>query len=70
MACFCWLRHETDPGWARMLNPGPLTYLKQGLAYLRRSSARGELPAERLTSKSAQIGNITIRVAPAKLPRG
>jgi hypothetical protein len=70
MACFCWLRHETDPAWARTLNPGPLTYLKQGLAYLARNSANGEFPTQRVINKSAQIGNVTIRVTPVKLPDG
>jgi hypothetical protein len=70
MACFCWLRHETDPSWATELNPGPLTYLKQGLAYLKRSSADGEFPTQRVINKSAQIGNVTIRVASAELPEG
>jgi hypothetical protein len=70
MACFCWLRHETDPAWARTLNPGPLTYLKQGLAYLARNSANDEFPTQRVINKSAQIGNVTIRVTPSKLPDG
>jgi hypothetical protein len=70
MACFCWLRHETDPAWARALNPGPLTYLKQGLAYLARNSAEGEFPTQRVINKSAQIGNVSVRVTSAKLPDG
>jgi hypothetical protein len=70
LACFCWLRHESDPAWARTLNPGPLTYLKQGLVYLARNSADGEFPTQRVVNKSAQMGKVTIRVTPAKLPGG
>jgi hypothetical protein len=70
MACFCWLRHETDPAWARTLDPGPLTFLKQGVAYLAHNSASGEFPTQRVINKSAQIGNVTIRVTPARLADG
>jgi hypothetical protein len=70
MACFCWLRHETDPGWATALNPGPATYLKQGLAYLRHSGARGELPTQHVIDKSAHVGGVIIHVTPVSLPDG
>ena len=70
MACFCWLRRETNPAWARALNPGPLTYLKQGLAYLSRNSVSGEFPTQGIINKSARRGNVIIRVTPVKLPDG
>lgn len=48
LACYCWLRREeTVPAWARYVNPGPYAYLEQGLAYLKRASRTGELPATR-----------------------
>lgn len=62
LSCYCWLRRETDPGWARNVNPGPRTHLKQGLAYLGRTSAEGELPTQRLLNKAVKIGGATIRL--------
>jgi hypothetical protein len=62
LACYCWLRREKDPGWARYVNPGPLLSLEQGLAYLTQSSVAGELPTQRLLGKSVKIGNATVRV--------
>jgi len=48
LACYCWLRREeTVPAWARYVNPGPYACLEQGLAYLKRASRTGELPAAR-----------------------
>ncbi len=66
MACFCWLRRERDPAWASMLTPGPLTYLKQGLAYLTSNGSSAELPTQRVVNKSAKLGTVTIRVTPAR----
>lgn len=62
LACYSWLRQEKEPGWARYLDPGPRVYLEQGLAYLRRTSADGELPTQRLLDKSVRIGDVTVRV--------
>jgi hypothetical protein len=62
LACYCWLRGEKDPGWARYVNPGPLLHLKQGLAFLAQTSAAGELPTQRLLGKAVKIGNATVRV--------
>ncbi|MGH3239773.1 MAG: hypothetical protein ACRDNL_05295 [Spirillospora sp.] len=45
MACYAWLRRETDPAWAAHLDPGPLAYLRRGLACLANDSASRELPA-------------------------
>ncbi len=36
LACYCLLRDETDPPWARHLDPGARTVLKQGLEYFAR----------------------------------
>jgi hypothetical protein len=62
LACYSWLRHEKEPGWARYLDPGPRVYLEQGLAYLSRTNADGELPTQRLLDKSVRIGDVTVRV--------
>jgi hypothetical protein len=62
LACYSWLRREKEPGWARHLDPGPRVYLEQGLAYLSRTSADGELPTQHLLDKSVRIGDVTIRV--------
>ena len=62
LACYSWLRREKEPGWARHLDPGPRVYLEQGLAYLSRTSADGELPTQRLLDKEVRIGDVTVRV--------
>jgi hypothetical protein len=62
LACYCWLRGEKDPSWARYVNPGPLLHLKQGLAFLAGTSAAGELPTQRLLGQAVKIGNATVRV--------
>ena len=67
LSCYCWLRRETDPDWARYVNPGPLVYLEQGLAYLNCTSIEGELPIQRLLNESAKIGIATVRVTPGKV---
>jgi hypothetical protein len=46
LACYSWLRREQGPSWARYLNPGPFSSMKQGLAYLAYVSAPGRLPTE------------------------
>jgi hypothetical protein len=39
LACYCWVRSETEPpGWARYVNPGPRVQMERGLAYLRRTT--------------------------------
>ena len=40
LACYCWVRGETEPAWARYVNPGPRVHMEQGLAYLRRTTQR------------------------------
>jgi hypothetical protein len=62
LACYSWLRREKEPGWARYLDPGPRVYLEQGLAYLSRANADGELPTQRLLDKLVRIGDVTVRV--------
>lgn len=62
LACYCWSRREKEPSWTRYVNPGPRVHLEQGLAYLARGSADGELPAQRLLGKTVKIGNVSIRV--------
>jgi len=57
LACYCRLRGETDPSWATYLDPGPRTYLHQGLAYLARSRPSGGFP-------TLQARNVSIRVVP------
>ncbi|WP_021592530.1 hypothetical protein [Actinomadura welshii] len=47
MACYAWLREETEPSWARHLDPGPRTHLEQGLAYLSRCAPQGRFPTTR-----------------------
>jgi hypothetical protein len=66
LACYCWLRSEKDPGWAKYVNPGPLLHLKQGLAFLMHSSVAGELPTQRLLGQSVQIGSATVRITRGK----
>jgi hypothetical protein len=68
LSCCCWLRQETEPAWGRMLTPGPLSYLNQGLAYLASSGRSGELPTQRVVNKSAKLGTVTIRVTSARSP--
>ncbi|WP_433462406.1 hypothetical protein [Spirillospora sp. CA-128828] len=59
MACYAWLRHDTEPDWAAELDPGPRVFLRQGLAYLTRNAGPGEFPTRR-------AGNIpvSVRVVP------
>jgi hypothetical protein len=64
LACYCWLRHEPDPAWAVLLDPGPRAYLHQGLAYLASAGSAGELPTERLLGKVVKCGKTTIRIVP------
>ena len=44
LACYSWLRREQAPSWARYLNPGPFAFMTQGLAFLARVAAAGQLP--------------------------
>lgn len=45
LACYCWVRGETEPpGWARYVNPGPRVHMEQGLAYLARTTRRPARP--------------------------
>jgi hypothetical protein len=69
LACYSWLRREKEPGWARHVDPGPRVYLEQGLAYLSRTNADGELPTQRLLDKSVRIGDVTIRVTRSAILR-
>lgn len=62
LSCYCWLRRETGPGWAKYVDPGPRAQLQQGLAYLARASGAGELPTQRLLNRSAKIGNVTVSI--------
>lgn len=59
MACYAWLRGETEPPWASHLDPGPRTFLRQGLAYLARTAAPGEFPTNRTGSVL-----VSVRVVP------
>jgi hypothetical protein len=69
IACYCWLRRETDPAWVSALSAGPQAFLRQGLAYLKQAAPVGELPTQRLVNKSVRLGNTTIRVMPAQASR-
>ncbi|MCP9965427.1 hypothetical protein LUX57_10055 [Actinomadura madurae] len=59
MACYAWLREETEPSWARHLDPGPRTHLEQGLAYLSRCAPKGQFP----TTRTGAI-RVAVRMAP------
>ncbi|MEV4002459.1 hypothetical protein [Actinomadura sp. NPDC049753] len=59
MACYAWLRGETDPPWAARLDAGPRAFLRQGLAYLTRSAPPGEFPTRR-----ASGAPVSVRVVP------
>ncbi|SNS28913.1 hypothetical protein [Actinomadura mexicana] len=59
MACYAWLRGETEPPWASHLDPGPRTLLRQGLAYLARAAAAGGFPTNRTGSLP-----VSVRVVP------
>src|SRR5215831_3624294 len=70
LSCYCWLRRETDPRWARYVDPGPRARLQQGLAYLARASVEGELPTQRLLNRSVKIGNATVSITRGKVSPG
>lgn len=70
LSCYCWLRRETDPGWARYVDPGPRARLQQGLAYLARASGEGELPTQRLLNRSVKIGNATVSITRGRVSPG
>lgn len=59
LACYGWLRQETDPAWAAHLDPGPRAYLRQGLAYLRQNAGKGTFPTQ-----VTWHPQVTLRVAP------
>lgn len=45
LACYCWVRGETEPpGWAGYVNPGPRVHMERALAYLRRTTRRAARP--------------------------
>lgn len=62
LACYCRLRGETDPDWARHLDVGPRVYLTQGLAYLASTGAGRTLPAQRAAKRTVKQGGATISV--------
>ncbi|HEV7646778.1 MAG TPA: hypothetical protein VGP26_01330 [Actinophytocola sp.] len=45
LACFAWLREETEPDWARSVDANPRSALKRGLRYLAGNAPAGEFPA-------------------------
>jgi hypothetical protein len=57
LACYCRLRGEITPPWTTYLDPGPRTYLNQGLAYLAHSEPSGGFPTLR-------THNVSVRVVP------
>ncbi|TDD78020.1 hypothetical protein E1293_24900 [Actinomadura darangshiensis] len=63
MACYAWLRRDTEPDWARSLDPGLRVLLRQGLAYLSRNAAPGEFP----TPRSGSV-RLSVRVVPKADP--
>ncbi|MEU8804805.1 hypothetical protein [Spirillospora sp. NPDC048819] len=63
MACYAWLRHETEPDWAGDLDPGPRAHMRQGLAYLSRNARPGEFPTRRTATVS-----VSVRVVPKADP--
>lgn len=65
LACYCWLRGDTDPAWISYVDVGPRATLKQGLAYLAHTGAGKELPTQRTVGRTIRYGNATVRVVPA-----
>jgi hypothetical protein len=61
LACYCQVRGETRPRWVSEIDPGPRSFLEQGLAYL---SGFGEnvLPVQRLLATTFTHGASRIRV--------
>jgi hypothetical protein len=57
LGCFSWLRGESDPAWARFVNPGPLAEMRKSLTYLKGVSKPGELPSQRVLNPAATVGN-------------
>jgi hypothetical protein len=65
MACHCWLRRETNPPWISHLDPGPRTFLKQGLTYLSRNAKAGDYPTLNMWD-----GRISIRLVARSMRPG
>jgi hypothetical protein len=66
LACYCRLREETEPAWAKYLDPGPRSYLKQGLAYLANFRA-GDFPLAKTRREvivNTKHGPVSVRAAP------
>jgi hypothetical protein len=61
LACYCQMRGETKPDWARELDPGPRNYLDKGLAYLALFGERA-LPIQRLLDTTFTHGSSSFRV--------
>jgi hypothetical protein len=70
LACYSWLRREPAPDWARYVNPGPLLHLEQGLAYLARIGAVGQLPLQGMgSSRTSDDSAARLPVHPPTLIR-
>lgn len=59
MACYAWMRDEREPAWAVHLDPGPRTFLRQGLTYLADAARPGEFP-----TRGTGAVPVAIRVIP------
>jgi hypothetical protein len=68
MACYAWLRGETEPAWARHLDPGPRTHLAQGLAYLCRHAPEGRFPTTRTDGIRIKVHVRTDSSVPGQRP--
>jgi hypothetical protein len=65
LGCYSWLRCESDPAWARFVNPGPLAEMRKSLTYLKSVSKPGELPSQRVLNPAVTVGNAVVSVVSA-----
>jgi hypothetical protein len=65
LACYSRLRGEPDPAWTTYLDPGPRTYLHQGLAYLTRRGRGDEFPTLRIRTRQVSIHVVSRLESPA-----
>jgi hypothetical protein len=71
LACHCRLRGETEPAWAKHLDPGPRSYLKQGLRYLAGIGPGDDFPTVKATHGRELVvntghGSVPVRLVPMK----
>lgn len=68
LACYCWLRAEPEPPWARYLDTGVRAYLKPGLGYLAQTATGTTLPTRRIVGRTLRYGSTTVRVVSGPVP--